>query len=111
MLKRRIEMLVIASVLTISSVHVYAVDTIGEPSCVEWSKVRRSNTWQTLEVQAWLIGYLSGLAIATDKDIAKGTVNASIHAWVDNYCRENPLMYLSDGASAWYRVQVREKNL
>ena len=111
MLKRRVKVLFLASVLALASFGADAVETIGDRSCGKWIEVRKATTWNTLEVQAWLIGYLSGLAVASNKDIAKGTDNESIHAWMDNYCKSNPLKYLGSGGLELYRVLVREKNL
>lgn len=49
---------------------------------------------------SWLLGYLSGIAIASGKNYLVGTDNASIYKWMDNYCRKNPLRDLTSGGSA-----------
>ena len=46
---------------------------------------------------SWLLGYLSGMAVASGKAYLSGTDNSSIYKWMDNYCRKNPLRDLGSG--------------
>ena len=48
--------------------------------------------------EAWFVGFLSGMAFESNKDLLKGTDNASITLWVTNYCQKNPLKSLSQAA-------------
>ena len=47
--------------------------------------------------QAWLIGYLAGLAVATETDIPPRISNAALYAWMDRYCNETPQTMVSNG--------------
>jgi hypothetical protein len=62
----------------------------GDVSCGAWTQARRQNR-QTY--QWWVAGFLSGLNYEGDpsRDPLDGNDFAGIAAWIDNYCRENPL--------------------
>lgn len=73
-----------------------ATTTVGAPSCGSWVSERaKGQTMMTLAEQNWLVGYLSGVAVGAASDFLKGTDNASLFLWVDNYCRANPLKNLA----------------
>ena len=45
-------------------------------------------------MQMWLLGFVSGFnwyAPASGGDIGRGADVESLHAWIDQYCREHPL--------------------
>jgi len=70
-------------------------NTIGEPDCGQWISRKREPD------KAWLLGYLSGASswqVATKANIVEqvGSVE-QIYLWMDNYCKANPLSFLSDG--------------
>src|SRR5437867_798159 len=84
----------------------------GTPSCGLWIQERDRNRHSDASyLNGWLVGYLSGAAVHSNKDIIRGTDNASIEAWMDNYCRANPLMNLADGAEALFDELVKHKKL
>ena len=84
----------------------------GGRSCGVWIEDKRNkDTRAEIGNQNWLIGYLSGLASAWNKDILAGTDNPSIFLWVDNYCQTNPLMRLDDAAEALARDLLQQKGL
>jgi hypothetical protein len=56
-------------------------------SCETWSKQRPRNA---KAAEAWLLGYLSGLAQERDADFPKGMDDAALFRWMDDYCRRNP---------------------
>lgn len=51
------------------------------------------------------------MAFYSDKDILKGTDNASIFLWFDNYCQANPLKNMIDGADSLFDELVKQKKL
>jgi hypothetical protein len=51
-----------------------------------------------LSQQTWLIGYLAGLAAATETDIPPRITDAALYAWINHYCSANPQATVSDGA-------------
>jgi hypothetical protein len=85
-----------------------AIEVRGIRSCGEWVS---DNKTLALGNQTWLLGYLSGIAVATGKQVLNGTDNQSIYLWVDNYCRANPLKSLPDAGNALYFELVKQKNL
>lgn len=75
----------------------------GTPSCADWMKYSGSqpnSAEKSIELsqQAWLIGYLAGLAAASETDISPRITNAALYAWIDHYCSANPRATVSDGA-------------
>ena len=70
------------------------------PSCGEWIVHREKSDTLALGNASWLLGYLSGLAVASGRDYLSGTENSSIYKWIDDYCRRNPLRDLASGGSA-----------
>lgn len=101
--------IVIAALLG-SAARVDAVSVRGGRSCGEWvadqEKAKRSGadasslvaTANASADEAWLLGYLSGFAIGTGKDVLNETHPKSVSLWMDNYCKANPLDPVSKGA-------------
>jgi hypothetical protein len=79
------------------------------PSCGEWIVHREKSDMLALGNASWLLGYLSGLAVASGRDSLSATDNASIYKWMDNYCRTNPLRDLSSGGSLLTAELARNK--
>lgn len=79
------------------SAHASALTTMGAASCREWEEVRHSKDSASASAlyEAWLVGDLNGLAVATQVDFLKNTNIQSYFLWVDNYCKSNPLKDLS----------------
>ena len=74
----------------------------GSSSCGQWVQDRRADGKPEDSSRFWLMGYMSGLARGTDKDILKDTDSASIILWMENYCRANPLKSVADGADVLF---------
>jgi hypothetical protein len=73
------------------------------PSCADWTKYSGSpanSAEKTIELsqQVWLLGYLSGLAAATDTDIPLGITNDLLYGWMDSYCKTKPQATVNSGA-------------
>jgi hypothetical protein len=76
--------------------------TLATPSCGQWVQ-QRNPDGRTAEVyRFWLLGYVSGLAVASGTDKLKSTDSASIELWMDNYCRANPLKYVDEGGTVLF---------
>lgn len=59
--------------------------------CGKWVNTAK-NTPRHEVLKTWIFGYLSGINVAmADPDFLKGRDVDGITAWVDNYCRRNPL--------------------
>lgn len=88
-----------------------AVEVIGARSWGAWLEYRAQRGSSSVTTEAWLVGYLSGIAISRGKDALKGTDNQSIYAWMDNYCRANPLSFLPEGGQHLFWELVKQKRL
>ena len=60
------------------------------------------------------MGYLSGIALALDKDFwgqpgSNALDSASVYLWMDNYCRANPLKDIADGGELLFQERTRGK--
>jgi hypothetical protein len=73
-------------------------------SCGQWQKYRTAKDTGSLQLEAYIGGFLSGYNFAsTGPDILAGTPNdrgVSIHIWIDNYCRDKPLDLLTQALVA-----------
>jgi hypothetical protein len=67
----------------------------GLSSCGKWTDVRRSQSPDNIAHASWAIGYLSGInqviSAYEKKDILIRQDAQALLAWLDNYCRANPL--------------------
>lgn len=82
--------------------HIPPAKTRLGPSCADWMKYSGSqpnSTEQSIELsqQAWMIGYLAGLAAATETEIPASITNAALYAWMDHYCSANPQAMVTNG--------------
>ena len=95
-------------ILSFAVLNVEAVQIRGVRSCGVW--INDKGTMQEPGHFSWLLGFLSGISIATDNDFLRGTESESISLWVDNYCRANPLDTLS-GAGQLLAAELIKKGL
>jgi hypothetical protein len=68
----------------------------GLSSCGEWTTARaQQNSFSNLVFSSWLLGYLSGINEALNAfkkaDVLMSHDAQGLLAWMDNYCRANPL--------------------
>jgi hypothetical protein len=59
--------------------------------------------------KSWFLGYLSGRADESGKNLLKGTDNDSIFLWLDNYCRANPGKSLENAGAELARELIKQK--
>ena len=95
-----------ALILATTPFEVNAVTIKGAQSCGVWVQDREA---KNIAVQAWLIGYLSGVAVATQQDFLHGKDLPSLSLWVDNFCRANPLKDVEDAASVLGKELMKQK--
>ncbi|BDC37783.1 hypothetical protein PTKU15_10800 [Paraburkholderia terrae] len=87
----------------------YATTTIGNRTCGQWS-ARKQNTYITFAIEAWLMGYMTGLAVASGDDVLAGTDADSIYLWMDNYCQSHPLDRVGTGATdLFFELKARQR--
>jgi hypothetical protein len=74
----------------------------GEVGCGRWLETRAERVrlgdqavLQESFYRLWVLGFLSGVArersLSDGADLLRGTEASGLMAWLDNYCRENPL--------------------
>jgi hypothetical protein len=70
-----------------------AVQLIGVIDCGKWLADKNP------EYKWWLAGYMSGMTIKDNQgtDPLAGVTAEQLVAWMDKYCRENPLSYVTAG--------------
>ncbi|MDP1673023.1 MAG: hypothetical protein Q8L65_07885 [Burkholderiales bacterium] len=79
----------------------WAITATGPTNCGGWVKDRKEGKGLAWQREAWLAGYLSGLAIGTGIEFWNKGGNLlspeSVFLWMDNYCQANPLKNTFDG--------------
>lgn len=101
-----------------------AVNVRGPISCDSWLQDREKEKQSPVGViawiensisQNWLVGYLSGLAVATNNELwgqipnANSLDNETVFLWMDNYCRGNTRKDLAFGAIEFFRERTPNK--
>ena len=71
----------------------------GLVSCGAWT-ADTSNVGLRNSRTAWVLGFISRAAFEHTGDILEPTDALAVMAWVDKYCRENPLDRLGRAAGA-----------
>jgi hypothetical protein len=70
-----------------------AVTVKGMENCRDWVKSHAEQPAPSLDMHidnAWLAGYLSGVAVARNIDFLHGVDDNIIGSWINNYCRNHP---------------------
>lgn len=85
----------------------------GSISCNDWLDDRSTKAGQAGKTPAasWLLGFLSGIAVAKDRDFFSGTKNEALFDWVDKYCASHTLEYTSDAGIHLYLDLARKKGM
>jgi hypothetical protein len=96
-LMRRCAALVVTALL-LAPMTVRARDQIvlgrGVSSCSTWTKEHSIGSFRANEQDSWLFGFITSInmfAPAEWPDVNAGMDNQALIAWMDNYCRANPL--------------------
>jgi hypothetical protein len=70
---------------------------MGHNSCGEWLEERAASHGNQA-YEGWILGFLTGTNAFSDEDFLEQTDSRSVWAWVDNYCRAQPLDSLATAA-------------
>ena len=113
MTQHKIILALLSLILLLVTLNVSANSTtLADSSCGTWVSSREDakNTTDIMKAviegdkEFWILGYMTALAVATDaithKDLLKNVDANSIYLWLDNYCKANPLKYISEGGLA-----------
>ena len=74
----------------------------GAATCGEWLEARKDNTVSELVLKSWILGFISSynhyVYSGSNPDGIFGSTDVNgLPAWMDKYCRENPLNSVYDG--------------
>jgi transcription elongation factor Elf1 len=73
----------------------------GLKSCGSWTEAQaQPKSVEANYYATWLEGYLSGVAIQSNDDFNSVTDFSGARAWVDSYCKANPLFNVTTAANA-----------
>nr|WP_181377810.1 hypothetical protein [Polaromonas sp. W9N]AWD72382.1 hypothetical protein pW9NP1_p003 [Polaromonas sp. W9N] len=109
-MKTQIYTVLLVLTLTITTMNAEAVQIRGARSCGQW--ISDKGTEQlTVPNRTWALGFLSGMAFSSGKDVVRGTDNETIFLWIDNYCRANPLQDIIGAVENLFTELVRQKRL
>ncbi len=95
-----------------------AVTTIGSNLlCWSWSDIRRAPlsqqpmTYIELEAsvfaESWAFGFLSGLAVASGRDVLNNVDANQVWPWIDNACRVEPNATVGDVLLRWWNARFQ----
>ena len=101
--------LAMAGLMAVPANVVWAADGVrmvygpGMLTCAGWRQHRSTgNKAATLQLQAWIDGFLSGYNTASEGTdfLAPQPTKDAYYAWIDNYCSQNPLNKVVRAAAA-----------
>ena len=112
LMRRMLTSGLIAAALAVTAMQARAQDVTvrGSGTCQAYLDAERSNDVQGAVKQLnWLLGYVSGLAVARHVDVlGNGDGAESMLDWVDAYCQRYPAKYLSDAGNLFYTYRVEQ---
>jgi hypothetical protein len=83
----------------------------GTASCGTWTswRAQQANHPDHYVFEQWALGFISGTAYegAASLDPLSGLDAEAVWAWIDNYCRANPLEEVFDAAAAFIHAHPR----
>jgi hypothetical protein len=70
----------------------------GIASCGTWTQARQARAASAPSLEGWIVGFASATNLTASRDLLKGMDYDGVVAWVDQYCRANPLHQVSTAA-------------
>jgi hypothetical protein len=69
----------------------YLLLGLGGDTCRQWAKARRIETPTVVEMESWLLGYLTATNAwrANTGDVTGGLSSDKIFTWMDRYCKDH----------------------
>jgi hypothetical protein len=92
-------LIVISMVLMTNQVSANYIMGQGGVSCGAWLEARRTRSANSWTLQAWVLGYVSGVNSVGGDDFLEAPDAEAIFAWLDNYCRQHPLEKLQKASN------------
>ena len=107
LLRRMLSCGLLATVLTVATRQASAADVTvrGGGTCRAYLDAKNNSVEETVKRLVWTLGYVSGLAVATQVDVLTDDDGAeTMLKWVDAYCQAYPAKNLSDAGDLYFRV-------
>jgi hypothetical protein len=105
--RRMLRCALLATALAVTAIQASAqnVTVRGSGTCQAYLDAKaRNNVQDAVKDLTWLLGYVSGLAVATHVNVLGSEDHADLMLkWVDTYCQLYPAKYLSDAGDLYYR--------
>jgi len=82
----------------------YTLIGVGTVSCGKWTASRSGEDYSAkIAEEQWALGFLSGVGFegSGKYDPLNGVDAEGVLAWLDNYCRANPLKSVATAAAAF----------
>src|SRR6185437_7095736 len=98
---------VVLALLLLAGAGVDGATIRGVPSCTYWLQDREPGGHSSYFNAMWLVGYLSGAAVHSDKDVLRAVDSESIAVWMDNYCKANASRSVAEGGEALFNEVAR----
>lgn len=101
----------ILALLLTGEAYAMSVTGYGDRPCSKWIRDQAAAKqqdpsedviWEQLVDQTWLMGYLTGMAVARRSDYLRKPDYATLNAWIDNYCKKNPSDSLGTASTALF---------
>jgi hypothetical protein len=97
--------LLLSSTLIVSVFDAGAVTVRGARPCGTWiaekpvgDRSAANKSWTRIVAESWVVGFLSGYAVASNQEFLKGVDSEGLFIWIDNYCQKNPLNHIGDAS-------------
>jgi hypothetical protein len=107
-MRKSARLAIAALMVTMGATNVNAITTMGGRSCGQWEN-RAQDNMARLAAEGWLMGFMSGLAIGSSKDVLADPDGASLVLWMDNYCKAHPLEKIGTGGVVLYFELLRRQ--
>lgn len=102
-------LLLLVSISNVAVADSRAVIGMGAISCEKYNvSLNESNRGLAHATQSWVLGFLTALNMDSPKDFLKGTGSNAIVGELNQYCQNNPLNEVGDGAYTIF-LQLRKK--
>jgi hypothetical protein len=101
----------------------YPILGVGTSSCGVWTRARAGTDFDLdkAAISSWLLGYVTAVNFWTTASsrksggVSEGYDNEALLAWVDNYCKANPLQTIEKASGNLLRElldrrESKEKN-
>lgn len=73
---------------------------MGSIECSAWPIDQEPGHYTKAPALSWVLGYLTATAMERNVDLLERADSVAVSRWMDNYCRDNPLDNIIQGAAS-----------